>query len=117
MVNYQISRPTQTDLIFSSLADPTRREILVRLASRPHTVSEIAKPYKISMPAISKHLKVLEKAKLIKREKQGREHTIFLRPEKLKTVEEYISFYRKFWNTQFDLLEVFLTTDGGESKK
>lgn len=68
--------------------------------------------YDISLPAISKHIKMLEKAKLITREKHGREYEIHLQPQTLKTVEEYIAFYKKFWNTQFDHLEKFLKGGG-----
>lgn len=116
MVKYQSEiQKDQISLIFNSLADPTRRAILERLASKEQTVNEIAQPFKISLPAISKHLKILENAHLIERTKQGREYHIRLQPQALKTVSEYISFYRKFWNTQLDNLEQFLKK-GGERK-
>lgn len=110
MVNYlpQQTNEGQMNLIFHSLADPTRRKILQQLTKQTLTVSEVAKPYDMSLPAISKHLKVLEEANLIGREKKGREYTINLNPETLHTVAEYIAFYENFWNRKLHLLESFL---------
>lgn len=115
MVKYQ----KDLDLLFSSLADPTRREILQRIAENPPsrkasegqgglTVSEIAKPYDMSLPAVSKHLKVLEKAKLIERTKTGREYIFAFNPRPLEGAAKYIAFYKKFWSKQFDRLEKYL---------
>jgi DNA-binding transcriptional ArsR family regulator len=106
--NQQFTSDEQINLIFHSFADPTRRKILERLTTEKLTVSEIAKPYAMSLPAISKHLKVLEAAKLIKKEKHGREYSVYLVPQTFKTAAEYIAFYKKFWNTQLDNLEAFL---------
>lgn len=94
--------------IFHSLSDPTRRKILDRLSKKPLTVSEIAKPYRVSLVAISKHLKVLERAKLIRRQKMGREHIIRLHPQPLRDVHRYIENYKKDWMRQLDALEKFL---------
>lgn len=94
--------------IFHSLADPTRRKILERLVEKPLTVSEIKKPFKISLVAISKHLKVLERAKLIRRQKLGRESLIRLHPQPLKEGYNYIESYKKEWMRQLDALEKFL---------
>ena len=100
---------TNLNQIFSSLSDETRRGILERLTKdSPLTVSEIAKPYRMSLPAISKHLNVLEKAELVKREKMGREIRVRILPGSLKKVLEYLEFYKVFWNKQFDLLEKYL---------
>ncbi len=107
------------DLLFSSLSDPTRRKILKRIAENPPsrkasegqgelTVSEIAKPYDMSLPAVSKHLKVLEKAKLIERTKTGREYVFAFNPRPLEGAAKYMAFYKKFWNKRFDNLEKFL---------
>jgi DNA-binding transcriptional ArsR family regulator len=109
MVKYMYQAPTEEiNLIFHSLSDPTRRGILERLTIKDLTVTEIAEPYEMSLPAVSKHLKILEHAKLIGRKKQGREYQIHLEPQALKTVEAYIDFYKKFWNTRFSNLEKFL---------
>jgi DNA-binding transcriptional ArsR family regulator len=109
MVNYkQAFSEEQANLIFHSLSDPTRRKILERLSVSPMTVTEIAKPYTVSLPAISKQVKVLEKAKLIKREKQGREYIIRLEPQTLRSGADYLAFYKKFWTTNLNNLEKFL---------
>ena len=99
------------DNIFSALSDPTRREILSRIAQSDLTVSDIAKPYTISLPAISKHLKILERTGLISRHKNGREIRFSLNPDPLKEASRYLSFYRQFWNEQFDSLEKFLAKE------
>ena len=113
MVNYlqQQTSEEHVNLLFHSLADPTRRAILQRLADHDLTVTEIAKPYDMSLPAISKHLKILEQAHLIGRKKHGREYQIHLEPQTLKTIEEYLAFYKKFWNTRLSNLEKFLQED------
>jgi len=107
MVNYLQTHKSENEvsLIFHSLADPTRRKILQRLTGQSLTVTEIAKPYDMSLPAISKHLRILEKARLIGRDKHGREYQIHLEPQALRTVEEYMDFYKKFWNTRLSNLE------------
>ncbi len=102
--------------IFHSLADPTRRQILKRLTSDVLTVSEIAKPYTISLPAISKHIKILEQANLIRKEQHGREHSIHLQHETFRSAEHYIAFYTKFWNKKLDGLEKFLEKGGADER-
>ena len=100
------------DEIFSSLSDPTRRDILLRISMHDClTVNEIAKPYleNMSLPAVSKHLKVLEKSNLISREKNGRSYSFKSDPKQLSKIEQYISFFRKFWNSQLDSLEEYLS--------
>lgn len=106
MVNNSLSH--QLDQIFHSLADPTRRKILERLREKPLTVSEIAAPYKMSLVAVSKHLKVLERAKLIRRQKMGREHIIRLHPIPLKNGYKFIEIFKKDWSRHLDVLEKFL---------
>lgn len=94
--------------IFHSLSDPTRRKILELLSSEPLNVSQIKKPFKISLVAISKHLKVLERSKLIRRQKMGREYMIRLHPQPLRDAYRYIEVYKKDWSQQLDALEKFL---------
>lgn len=96
------------DAIFSSLSDPTRRDILSRIAQSEVTVSDIAKPFSMSLPAVSKHLKILERSGLITRHKNGREIHFSLNPDPLKEASRYLSFYRQFWNDQFANLEKYL---------
>ena len=104
MVNYAIS----LDDVFNSLADPTRRDILDRLRFRELNVSEIAAPYRVSLAAISKHLSVLERAKLIRKRKEGKERIIALEPEAMAQATEYLKQYEQMWNERFDRLERFL---------
>jgi DNA-binding transcriptional ArsR family regulator len=96
------------DHTFAALADPTRRAILARLASGEATVTELAKPFEISLPAISRHLKVLERAGLIAhgREAQWRPRT--LRTEPLKDAAEWLDQYRRFWEESLDRLQEYL---------
>lgn len=94
--------------IFHSLSDPTRRKILERLTHGQLTATEIKIPFKISLVAISKHLKVLEHAKLIRRQKMGREHMIRLHSQPLRDAYRYIESYKKDWSRQLDALEKFL---------
>ena len=96
------------DATFQALADPTRRAILARLAAGDASVGELAEPFHISMPAISRHLKVLESAELISRHKDAQWRRCRLRPEKLKLAADWISEYRKFWDDQFDALAHYL---------
>ena len=93
---------------FSALADPTRRAILARLASGEATVGELGEPFAISAPAISRHLKVLEEAKLIARTRRGQQLVCRLNPEGLKTAQEWLDHYRAFWSGAFDRLDAHL---------
>lgn len=99
MVNY--SSP-QLDLLFYALSDPTRREILRLIKEGTKTIGDLADPFKMSLQAISKHIKILEEAKLLKREKIGRIHECSFNPEALKSAEECIKFYTSFWNNSLD---------------
>ena len=94
---------------FAALADPTRRAILARLAIGETSVTELAEPFEMSLPAISKHLKVLEKAGLIVRGREAQWRPCRLEPGPLKDVDGWIEHYRKFWEQSFDRLESYLT--------
>ncbi|HUY85050.1 MAG TPA: metalloregulator ArsR/SmtB family transcription factor [Candidatus Dormibacteraeota bacterium] len=96
------------DSIFSSLADPTRRDILRRVSSQELSVGEIAQPYDLTFAAVSKHLKVLEKAKLIIKKRRGKEQMVSIAPQALKGVDDYLEFYRQLWESRFDSLENYL---------
>ena len=109
MAKYQLSRnSSQLDYAFGALSDPTRRSIIERLTTNDMTVTEIANAYRFSLPTISKHLSVLERAKLIRKNRMGRTYRVYFQPEAMKEVSEYVSFYRKFWHTQLNNLEKFL---------
>jgi len=97
------------DTIFSALADPTRRAIVVRLAEGSATVNELAAPFDISLPAISRHLKVLEGAGLIRREVEAQKRRCHLRPETLKLPEDWLEHYRRFWSENFEKLDAYLS--------
>ena len=96
-------------LTFGALADPTRRALLAQLRAGQTTVNELAKPFNMSLPAISKHLKVLEKAGLITRAKTAQWRPCKLAPEPLKDVSSWLDQYRRFWDESFDRLEDYLT--------
>jgi DNA-binding transcriptional ArsR family regulator len=93
---------------FAALADPTRRAILARLAHGETSVSELAKPFDISGPAISKHLKVLERAGLIARGREAQWRPCRLEPQALKSVDDWLERYRRFWEQRLDRLEQHL---------
>lgn len=95
---------------FAALADPTRRAILARLASGEVTVNELAAPFDLSLPAISKHLKVLEHAGLISRTREAQTRPCRLEPEALKSVDDWLEPYRAIWNERFDRLDDYLQT-------
>ncbi len=98
----------QLDDVFYALSDPTRRGILDRLTNGEASVKELAGPFEMSLPAVSKHLKVLERAGLLVREVDGRTHRMRLRPDGLKTASEWVDHYKRFWDVQFDRLSAFL---------
>ena len=100
--------PDQLNATFSALADPTRRAILARLAMGETSVSELAKPFEMTMPAISKHLKVLEQARLISRGRQAQWRPCRLEAEPLKEVAEWVERYRAYWEDSFDRLYDYL---------
>jgi DNA-binding transcriptional ArsR family regulator len=100
------------DHTFNALADPTRRAILARLAQGEATVGELAKPFAISQPAISRHLKVLEKAALISNERRGKHRHCRLRPEALDSATAWFEFHRRFWTGSLDRLDAHLKSEG-----
>jgi DNA-binding transcriptional ArsR family regulator len=95
-------------VIFAALADPTRRAILARLADGPATVSELAAPFPVSGPAISKHLKVLERAGLIERGREAQWRPCTLDAAPLRAVAEWADGYRRFWDASYDRLDTYL---------
>ena len=107
MVQQSISAD-RLDATFSALADPTRRAILARLASGETSVSELAEPFEMSMPAISKHLKVLQRAGLIERGREAQWRPCRLAAAPLKDASDWLDHYRRFWEESFDRLEEYL---------
>ncbi|HEU4612076.1 MAG TPA: metalloregulator ArsR/SmtB family transcription factor [Kofleriaceae bacterium] len=98
------------DTTFAALADPTRRAILARLAEGEASVTELAAPFDMSLPAISKHLKVLERAGLVLRGRDAQWRPCKLDPRPLQEVADYLESYRRFWEDSFDRLDDYLKT-------
>jgi DNA-binding transcriptional ArsR family regulator len=105
MVKYA---PRRLDEVFGALADPTRRRILEHLAQGDHCVTDLAKPYDMSLPAVSKHLRVLEEAGLIRRQRNGRVHRLKLEAKPLQQAAQWIEEYRVFWEGTLDSLANYL---------
>src|SRR5471030_1025777 len=102
---------------FSALADPTRRAILARLASGETSVGELAKPFEMTLPAVSKHLKVLERAGLIARGREAQWRPCRIEPNALKQVDAWLDDYRRLWEARFDRLEDYLREVQAQEKK
>jgi len=109
--------PDRLSKTFATLADPTRRAILARLASGKATVMELAEPFDLSLPAISKHLKVLERAGLISRGKEAQWRPCRLNARPLKQVSDWVEHYRRHWEQRFDRLDEYLRALQGKDKK
>jgi DNA-binding transcriptional ArsR family regulator len=107
MVEYQLN----LNEVFSSLADPTRRDILSRLIQGDLTIGELAEPYKLTFAAVSKHLKVLENAHLVVKQKRGKERVVKLSANALADADAYLSLYRKHWEDRFEALDTLLTSE------
>ena len=98
----------QLSAVFGALADPTRRAILVRLAEGEATVNELAEPFAMTLPAVSKHLKVLERAGLISRGRQAQWRPCRLEADSLREASEWVDRYRRFWESSYDKLDAHL---------
>jgi DNA-binding transcriptional ArsR family regulator len=105
------------DSTFAALADPTRRAILARLASGEATVTELARPFRMTLPAVSKHLKVLERAGLIARGREAQWRPCRLEARPLKEVADWAERYRRFWDESFDRLDDYLHELQGKERK
>jgi len=100
--------PRRLDRTFAALADPTRRRILEHLALGDRCVTDLARPYRMSLPAVSKHLRVLEKAGLVHRRRDGRVHRLKLEAAPMRQAQQWIEEYRRFWEDSFDRLDAYL---------
>ena len=98
----------QMDAVFTALADSTRRGMISRLAEGPATIGELGRPFAISKPAVTKHVKMLEKAGLVSRKKDGRIHRCKLNPKPMKQAEDWIEKHRRFWQASLDSLARYL---------
>jgi DNA-binding transcriptional ArsR family regulator len=115
MVEY--AQSAELDRVFSGLADPTRRAILRGLTRRPATINQIARPFPVSLNAISKHIMVLEHAGLVRREIRGREHHCWIEPRPLLEVNDWLEYDRQFWEERMDALEVYIHRTFKASKR
>ena len=109
--------PDRLTATFSALADPTRRAILARLTLGEASVNELAEPFEMSLPAVSKHLKVLERAGLIARGREAQWRPCMLQAGPLKDIADWVEQYRRFWEQSFDRLDDYLKELQGKGKK
>ncbi len=118
MVKYEGTGADQVflDAVFGALADPTRRSIIAHLARGPATVGDLAAPLPMSPPAVSKHLKVLERAGLLMRDREGRVHHCRLKPGRMGQAEDWIQRTRAFWEGRFENLDRYLENDKMEDE-
>ncbi len=104
-----MSQQTQNEAVWTALSDPTRRAILERLTRGPTRVTDVAAPFDMSLNAVSKHIKVLEAARLVRRTREGREHTLELDPKPHREVARWASDIERFWSERLDRIEQFFT--------
>jgi DNA-binding transcriptional ArsR family regulator len=107
----------ELDRVFSALADPTRRAILQALTRHPATINEIARPFPVSLNAVSKHVMVLERAGLVRREVKGREHYCWIEPQPLRDADVWLKKYEQFWEQRMDALEAYVARKFKASKR
>jgi len=117
LFNFVVKRMDRLSTTFAALADPTRRAILARLAGGEASVGELARPFDISGPAISKHLKVLERAGLITRGRQAQWRPCRIQPNAFKSVDEWLENYRRLWEQRLDRLDDYLRKLQAKEKK
>jgi DNA-binding transcriptional ArsR family regulator len=110
----RVASEDRLDAVFQALGDRTRRALLARLAVGPAMVTELAKPFEMSLPAVSRHIRVLEAAGLIARSVDGRVHQCKLAAGPLKSVEAWLSHYRRFWEGRLQALARFVETEEGK---
>ena len=108
ILNQMVKYSPRLSRTFAALADPTRRRILEDLAQGDHCVTDLARPHRMSLPAVSKHLRVLERAGLVRRQRCGRVHSLKLEAKPMKAAQQWIEDYRRFWEESFDRLEEYL---------
>jgi DNA-binding transcriptional ArsR family regulator len=106
-----VKQDAYLDGLFGSLADPIRRDILRRLMNAHYTISQIAEDYEISFVAVAKHLNVLERAKLVVKQRRGKEQVVSIAPDALKNASEYLAQYEALWNHRFNALDKVLKED------
>lgn len=109
--NQMVEYALRLDDIFGSLADPTRRDILRRVARHELSVSQISADYDMSLAAVSKHLKILERARLIVKRKRGKQHLVRMAPRALREAREYLQWYRQFMDDKYEELDIYISKE------
>ncbi len=104
------------DHVMLAISDPTRRAIISRLARGPARISDVAAPFPMSLTGVCKHVRVLERAGLVRRTRSGRENTLTLSPEPLRDVSRWVSRYERFWTSRLDRLEEFFAAKQEKAK-
>ena len=118
MFNRMVQRSQKSlDGVFQALSDPTRRAMLRRLSARERTIGELAEPFRMSFAAASKHVRVLERAGLLRRRVEGRSHICRIAPAPLAAAEEWLRYYEKFWRGQLHALEAVLESEDDERRR
>lgn len=112
-----VERYANLDSIFSSLADPTRRDILQRVVDQELSIGEIAAHYKLTFAAVSKHLKILEQAQLIRKRRHGKQQLVQVAPEALHDATAYMQQYQRLWEARLDRLDDFLALEQLKNKE
>jgi DNA-binding transcriptional ArsR family regulator len=112
----QYSQARSLDRVAAAISYPTRRAILEKLAHGPGRVSDLAEPFPITLTGFCKHVKVLERAGLVRRTRRGRENTLELSPEPLREVARWVLNYEQFWNSRLDRLHEFFSTEKEKSR-
>lgn len=113
MVNHMVQQAAVLDRVFSALADPTRRDVLVRLGEGPATIGELAEPHSMSLTGMTKHVRVLQDAGLVTTAKVGRTRQCRLGTERLDDAMAWISFYQRLWERRLDGLDAYFTLQRG----
>ena len=117
ILKQMLNQSAALDLMFQALADPSRRAMLDRLCKGPASVSDLAGPFKMSLPAVLQHLQVLEQSGLVKTEKLGRVRTCSIETKALRSVEQWINARRTMWEQRFDRLGVYLASEAEAEKR
>jgi len=113
--NHMVECTAPLDLVFHSLADATRRDMLRRLSQAEKTIGELARPYAVSLAAIAKHVNVLERAGLVTKQRTGKEKIVKIVPDTIKAAEAHLSQYEKLWAARYDALEELLNKETQEN--
>ena len=116
IVNHMVHHRTSVDRVAAAISDPTRRAILERLAGGPARISEVAEPFSMTLTGFCKHVRVLERAGLVRRTRRGRDNTLALSPEPLRDVARWVLKYEQFWNTRLDRLQEFFANKKEKSQ-